>query len=643
MSPTSDNFSEDKTSGSEYLPSEDDSDTCDQSNKTDFRYITENIRPVSTKTVRKRITVNKKRIIRQNIFTPQSNIMPDSTTSPCANFIASSPPFSLCSSSEVSTQQTSSNIPSSTCHDINRPSLSFHDMNRPSSSFHDLDEGSAIGERERTIKVIGATKEKGKLVRNKGQACYFCQRIVQNAARHFELLHKRVGNFYHNTEVLATKKGNLILVRRPTEDESRFSTATDYGPCPFCLGFMLKKHLWHHVKNSCTAKPQKDDQNTGRHVIAESHALLNDAFGRDFSTDFVANILSKLRDDDIGIYCKEDQLIQRYGAMMFEKYGTTQCELIRQGMRQLARLTLKLREIDKSKRQLTDFLVPEMFDLIIQGTKSLCVTHQNIALRPEFELPSLALKIGRSGEAARMTLVAYSSRPKWSDQSTEELKHSLTDFEKKLADQLTLVEIVGKRGRKVPVLLTQDVKSSVDKLIQTRESPGAIKKPKIAPALRKSSVVQVAPREAVAKSKTSDRRPWSSEEKEAVFQFFKSSIKRGVVPGKEDCTKCIQETAFELAQMCASNKIIIKENLIRKNTNQKMEDEIEKAIKSIMSPDPNFDQDLEKNLCPSEEKAQVEIIDISSPESPGCNTRNASNSNKDIEDMNAAQCCGFEF
>ncbi|CAG9762635.1 unnamed protein product [Ceutorhynchus assimilis] len=70
-----------------------------------------------------------------------------------------------------------------------------------------------------------------------------------------------------------------------------------------------------------------------------------------------------------------------------------------------------------------------------------------------------------------------------------------------------------------------------------------------------------------------------------------------------------------------------------KEPNRKNEDEIEKAIESILTPDHKFNQDLEKFLCPEEksqieinqdlekflcpeEKSQIEIIDISSPESP---------------------------
>lgn len=328
----------------------------------------------------------------------------------------------------------------------------------------------------------------------------------------------------------------------------------------------------------CTPKATNDG-GTNRQVIAESNAILNACFGTDLSADFVLNISSKLRDDEIGRYCQEDSLILKFGAMQYEKYGNTQCELTRQSMRQLARFTLKLREMDKTKMFLSDYIVPEKFDLIVNATKALCITHKNNVRRPEFEIPSLALKIGyalrkcaglkrgvflrsgnlngneralcflnlldlewstrissnalatmytrkmnatqllpitsdliklsqyidsemkkdrimltdfpshqnwnslavltlgkiilfnkrRSGEASRMTISDFFSRPKWSEQGTEELKKSLSDFEKKLAKELTVIEIIGKRGRKVPILLNEETKTSVEALIKTRD------------------------------------------------------------------------------------------------------------------------------------------------------------------------------
>lgn len=78
----------------------------------------------------------------------------------------------------------------------------------------------------------------------------------------------------------------------------------------------------------------------------------------------------------------------------------------------------------------------------------------------------------RSGEAARMKMSDYISRPSWKEQNTEEMKLSLTPVEQKLAEHLVIVEIEGKRGRKVPVILSSILKESIDILIRHRDECG---------------------------------------------------------------------------------------------------------------------------------------------------------------------------
>ena len=80
----------------------------------------------------------------------------------------------------------------------------------------------------------------------------------------------------------------------------------------------------------------------------------------------------------------------------------------------------------------------------------------------------------RSGEASRMTLNQYSSRPNWNEQTNDELKAILTPMEKSLANRLTIVEVIGKSRAlvKVPILLTSDMKNAIDLLIETRNKCG---------------------------------------------------------------------------------------------------------------------------------------------------------------------------
>lgn len=459
-----------------------------------------------------------------------------------------------------------------------------------------------------SIKIYSASKQEGKRIRNKTHSCYFCGKLIINMARHFELIHNKeievarclvypkqskerkkgfaeiikVGDFYHNCNVMSTKIGELILIRRPTENEIKFVNENDYGPCPNCLGFLLKKHIWHHMKYNCEDKQLSPDKvSNSRHVVAESNAIMADIYGQEFTRDFQNTIVSALKIDEIGQVCYSDILILKFGSMQFEKFGKTQNELIRQTMRQLARLVIALRELCNGiSHTLGDFLTPEKFDLVVQATKNISMTdHVDDYSRPNFHTPSLALKLGyslkkcvsiqrgnalrsgnlqrekklkaflklmemewhirissnalstlhrrkinavdllpvtkdlcslskflddeiaftkaqflkgpinntlwsrlatlalariilfnkrRSGEAARMKMSDYISRPSWQEQTTEELKLSLSPVEQKLAESLTLVEIEGKRGRKVPVILTQPIKESIDLLIRHR-------------------------------------------------------------------------------------------------------------------------------------------------------------------------------
>lgn len=135
------------------------------------------------------------------------------------------------------------------------------------------------------------------------------------------------------------------MSRRPSPLEEKTTSYRDYGPCPHCLGFMIKKHIWHHLKYSCKLKKNFNNEKNIS-PMAESTALINGILGTNMSAEFRDNVVNKLRNDDISALCKEDYTIVRYGAFLYEKYSMTQRELIRQSMRQLGRLKIELQKIN---------------------------------------------------------------------------------------------------------------------------------------------------------------------------------------------------------------------------------------------------------------------------------------------------------
>ncbi|XP_074035237.1 uncharacterized protein [Leptinotarsa decemlineata] len=76
---------------------------------------------------------------------------------------------------------------------------------------------------------------------------------------------------------------------------------------------------------------------------------------------------------------------------------------------------------------------------------------------------------------AKMTIDHYTMRPLWSEQTTAESRNALSEFEKRLANHFCIVEIPGKRGKKVPVLLSPEMKTAIDLLLKTRTMGGISK------------------------------------------------------------------------------------------------------------------------------------------------------------------------
>lgn len=72
----------------------------------------------------------------------------------------------------------------------------------------------------------------------------------------------------------------------------------------------------------------------------------------------------------------------------------------------------------------------------------------------------------RQGEAAKMPLVTYRDRA--TEEPDEDIMKCLSRLEKDLSHEFTQLAVRGKRGRKVPVLLTKEMTTSLDFLIGKR-------------------------------------------------------------------------------------------------------------------------------------------------------------------------------
>lgn len=101
----------------------------------------------------------------------------------------------------------------------------------------------------------------------------------------------------------------------------------------------------------------------------------------------------------------------------------------------------------------------------------------------------------REGEVSKMPLNAFTLRD--TSSTHPDVEHALSDLEKKLCKHFQRVEIRGKRGRKVPILLTPDMLTSMELLVKTRrncdvpdENPFMFARPQALSNFRGSDVIR---------------------------------------------------------------------------------------------------------------------------------------------------------
>ena len=321
---------------------------------------------------------------------------------------------------------------------------------------------------------------------------------------------------------------------------------------------------------------------TGRSVIQNARLLFDTACIPEdtASSDEMRALISAMHQDDLSEVVRKDVLLNQLGEALLIKYGPRKKNDIGQRLRQLSRLLLQCRKkISDSSLQFMELLCGKHFDTCLSGTFELCKLNITGDGRREFQIPSLALRLGhllkkiatikqgyclrndltdglkeaesfgqllqaewtdsiasnahntlkrrkdqtievlpltddlrqlreyqmkvmkqcidqiqeipkystwrklaqltmtrmiifnkrRGGEVSRMLLQTYNTRPNWKQSTNQEVLSSLKPLEQKLLDRVDLVQIPGKKNRKVPMLITADVKEAIDILNAYRD------------------------------------------------------------------------------------------------------------------------------------------------------------------------------
>ncbi|XP_049928186.1 uncharacterized protein LOC126407385 isoform X2 [Epinephelus moara] len=220
---------------------------------------------------------------------------------------------------------------------------------------------------------------------------------------------RNMGNYHHNCAVLSSGKGQIIPKRQAIYP----SAASDYLPCKFCFAMYVRTDLWRHHKH-CKLQVKEDGPKKRRVQAASAMMLpLDAAVSRGLK-----RILATMSYDPMSVLVKSDTLIISLGERMFLNGGEVQRREadIKNKMRELARLVLQARKIDKDIVFLKDLITPEKFNTVLEAVKQMNGFDETTN---RYSVPSTALKLRSSlthvveileGEAVRQQDVAIMRR-----------------------------------------------------------------------------------------------------------------------------------------------------------------------------------------------------------------------------------------
>ena len=257
-------------------------------------------------------------------------------------------------------------------------------------------------------------KDGCKQIYDKVNYCKFCQKEIKSKiSRHLLQVHKdevevtnilllpakgkertlrlellaNEGNFMHNTEVIKSGIGNLVVARRSGADSEIFHTKSDYLPCEHCKKFILKTSLWLHNKNcpvfhffhegdeTCGNCSDDNSIPIATNAVRKAKTLLHGCI-LDDDNEILTGLFDRMHDGPIKDVVEQDKLIKRFCALKLESLGDpddqklNDMHRVSQSARSLARLVLEARKT-QPKVDMNKLLQPDNFELCVKATKAL--------------------------------------------------------------------------------------------------------------------------------------------------------------------------------------------------------------------------------------------------------------------------------
>ena len=162
---------------------------------------------------------------------------------------------------------------------------------------------------------------------------------------------------------------------------------------------------------------------------------------------------------------------ERFGLLLQGEWTDTIATTAHNTLRRRKDQDIQILPVTEDLRLLRQYHIKE----IRQTIDALQESHSYLSWRRLAQLIMTRLIIfnkRRGGEVAKLLLKTYTERPDWKNHTNEDILESMQSLERELFKRFDLVQIPGKKGRKVPVLITDDIKEGLDVLNAKRELVG---------------------------------------------------------------------------------------------------------------------------------------------------------------------------
>lgn len=194
---------------------------------------------------------------------------------------------------------------------------------------------------------------------------------------------RKQGNFLQNRT-----NTKLRPVKRSKSGAS--STAEDFLPCKYCLGFYKKNSLYRHTKKcsqnrEIITNKRQTSQSDGQTTLLLASFIKHDLLLK-------TKLFPHMRADEVSMTAKKDSLICLYAySYMKGRRSKGNLDLVRQNVRRLAKLLKYVQANDVNIKQLIDLLRPCYFKLIINGVNEMAKYNNETE---KYESPTLAINFG---------------------------------------------------------------------------------------------------------------------------------------------------------------------------------------------------------------------------------------------------------